>query len=268
MDSPYQLLLRRIERANVQRAELDREIDRWVDEGAYQIRENFDRNTGNTLYCVEKIADPSPLMLALIAETVHSLRAALDNLAYQLFLISRTDPADDGAYMFFPIYDDTKPSKSDPLSPIKSLKRKEIVELVRRINPCKTGNPTLWSIHKLDIVDKHRRFLTCSLVHHGVNIHGVLRQMAIDVGYSDMLAFIPARYQSLTSHRTGKRAEVGDVLFVGLPGDEKVNENLKFTFDVSFAEPGIVEGKSIRETLDEMIVEVDGTIASFKPFLL
>jgi hypothetical protein len=47
-----------------------------------------------------------------------------------------------------------------------------------------------------------------------------------------------------------------------------VNEKLKFTFDVAFDEPGIIEGKSIIETLDEMLKLVEGIILTFQPFLV
>jgi hypothetical protein len=170
--------------------------------------------------------------------------------------------------MFFPIYDDTKPSKPDPLRPIKSLKREEIVKLFYKINPCKTGNQLLWVLHRLDVVDKHRRILTCTLVHHSVFIRDAMVQLFTEAGYADMIPALDLRSSFFTSNRTGKRAQVGDILYVGQPGEEEVNKKLKFTFDISFAEPGIVEGQSIVKTIDEMIVLVEGIVSSFEPFLI
>ena len=239
----------------------------WADAGAYRVASQLDPNTGQTLFYLDNVAAASPKITALIAEMIHSLRTALDNLAYQLFLICRTDPADEGEHVFFPIYDDTKPSKSDPFRPVKSF-RDEIVDVFRKVNPCKTGNHLLWVLHRLDIVDKHRRILTSTLVHHSVFVRDALRQLLVNTGDSELLPLIELPPPFLTSTRTGKRAQVGDVLFVGQPGDEEVNKKLKFTFDISFAEPGIIEGKSIVATIDEMVILVEGIISSFEPFLI
>jgi len=71
----------------------------------------------------------------------------------------------------------------------------------------------------------------------------------------------------MATPRTGHRAKVGDVLFVGMPGDEKVNEKLHFTFDVAFDELGIIEDKSMIGTIDEASKLVEGIILRFEPFL-
>jgi len=89
--------------------------------------------------------------------------------------------------------------------------------------------------------------------------------LLLDAGFADMLPFVALRPAFVKSARTGLTAKVGDVVLVGMPGDEKVNEKLKFTFDVAFDEPGIIEGKSIIETPDEMLKLVEGIILTFKP---
>jgi hypothetical protein len=202
-----------------------------------------------------------------VAEILHSLRTALDNLAYQIFLRRRTDPLDEGEHLYFPIYDDTKPSKSDPFRPIKPL-GEDIVKVFRTINPCKSGNTLLWVLHRLDIVDKHRRVLTSTLVHHSIFVHDAVKQILVNNGEADILPIVPLPAAFVSSARSGKTAQVGDIVFVGLPGDEEVNKKLQFTFDVAFDEPGIIEGKSVIETLDEMIPLVEGIIASLSQFLI
>ena len=267
MGDGLKLVLQRVERAKEQRADLEREMRAWAKAGAYEVVSHLNEQSGYTIFHLNSVAEATPKITALIAETIHSLRTALDNLAYQLFLVCRTDPADVGERVYFPIYDDTKPLKSDPFGPVKSF-RDEIIDVFRKINPCKTGNHLLWVLHRLDIVDKHRRILTSTLVHHSVYIGDAMKQLFIDGGYADMIPALELRRQFFTSPRTGKRAQVGDVIFVGFPGDEEVNKNLKFTFDISFDEPGIIEAKSIVETIDEMVILVKGIISSFEPFLI
>jgi hypothetical protein len=95
-----------------------------------------------------------------------------------------------------------------------------------------------------------------------------MRQLLIKEGYADMTAWIDLKQSFFTSPRTGRRAQVGDILFKGMPGDEEVNKHLKFTFDIAFDEPGIVEGESVIGMLDEMIKSIEALITSFEPFLV
>jgi hypothetical protein len=261
------MVLQRVKRAKEQRRDLEREMRTWVKEGAYRVVSKFDSETGYTLFYLEQSLDIPPEITSLIAETLHSLRSALDNLAYQLFLLRRADPLHEGEHVYFPIYDDTEPSKSDPFRRIKPL-GEDVVKVFRTINPCKSGNPLLWALHRLDIVDKHRRVLTSTLVHHSIFVQDAMKQLVINGGDADILPFVPLPPAFMPSAKTGKTAQVGHIVFVGMPGDEEVNKKLKFTFDVAFDEPGIIEGRSIVETLDKMIPLVDGIISSLSPFLI
>jgi hypothetical protein len=105
-------------------------------------------------------------------------------------------------------------------------------------------------------------------VHHSIFLRDAQRQLLIDQGYADMIPFISLRQAFMTSSKTRQVAQVGDVVFVGMPGDEKVNQKLQFTFDIAFNELGIIEGKSVIETIDEMIKLVEGIVISFAPFFV
>jgi hypothetical protein len=261
------LALARIERAKVQRRDLERDMRLWAENGAYGVASQPDPQTGQTLFYLQEVKPLTSLSEALIGEIIHALRTALDHLAYQLFLLSRTDPSDEGDIIKFPIYDDSKTTEANAFGPVKTL-RPEFIEAIRKINPSKSGNPLLWALHRLDIVDKHRRILTSFLCHHSLYIGEAMKQLLVKEGLADMSAFIGLRKLFLTSPRTGRRAQVGDVLFRGMPGDEEVNKHLKFTFDITFDEPKIIEDKSVIETLDVMIKSVENLITSFAPFLV
>jgi hypothetical protein len=267
MPSGYDLVLQRIERAKEQRRDLEREMRAWAEAGAYGVSSQLDPQTGYTVYYVGHLAEITPRIVALISEILHTLRTALDNLAYQLFLLCRTDPADEGEHIYFPIYDDAKTKEADAFKKIKPF-GKEIIEVVRKVNPCKSGQPLLWILHRLDIVDKHRRIVTCHLTHHSVFVRDAMRQLLTETGYADMLPVLELRPAFFASHRTGRRAQVGDMLFSAPPGYDKVNEKLHFTFDIAFDEPGTIEGKSVVETIDEMLKLIEGFLPSFALFLL
>jgi hypothetical protein len=262
----YQVRLR-VERAKELRADLEREMRAWAKSGAYRVISKYDSQTGYTFFYLDNVAEVAPKISALISELLHTLRTALDNLAYQLFLACRTDPEDEGASIYFPIYDEGKISESNAFKSIKAF-RSEILEVFHTLNPCKSGNALLWALHRLDIVDKHRRILTSTLMHHSIFLGDAQRQLLIDKDYADMIPFISLRQSFMPSAKSGHAAQVGDVVFVGMPGDEQVNQKLQFTFDIAFNEPGIIESKSMIETVDEMVTLVESIISTFAPFLV
>jgi hypothetical protein len=268
MSSGYDLVLQRVERAKEQRRDLEREMREWTEGGAYKVGSYEDAKTGYTVYYLHELADIPPRVVALISEILHSLRTALDNLAYQLFLVCRTDPADEGERIYFPIYDDSKTKEADAFGKIKPF-RKEIIEAIHKVNPCKSGQPVLWILHRLDIVDKHRRILFEMLVHHSVFVREALRQLLIERGFPDMAGAVVLRPAFSLSANTGRKAKVGDVIFTA-PADtsDEMKKKFQFTFDVAFDEPGIIEGKSVIETLDAMFKLIEGFLPSFAPFLL
>ncbi len=47
-----------------------------------------------------------------------------------------------------------------------------------------------------------------------------------------------------------------------------MKKKLHFTCDIAFDESGIIEGKSVVETIDEMLKLIEGFLPSFAPFLL
>jgi len=268
MSSGYDLVLQRIERAKEQRRDLEREMRAWTDAGAYRVGWQLDPQTGYTVYYVAELTDITPRIVALISEILHTLRTALDNLAYQLFLVCRANPGDEGEGIYFPIYDDGKTKETDAFRKIKPF-RQEIVEAMRKVNPSKSGQPLLWVLHRLDIVNKHRRILVEVLVNHSVFVRESLRQMLIEQGYADMAGFVALRPAFFTSAKTGKKAQVGDIVFTTPPDtSEEMKKRLHFTCDIAFDEPGIIEGESVIGTIDAMLKLIEGFLPGFAPFLV
>ena len=206
--------------------------------------------------------------MALISEILHTLRTALDNLAYQLFLVCRANPTDEGEGIYFPIYDDAKTKEASAFGKIKPF-RQEIIDVVRNVNPSKSGQPLLWVLHRLDIVDKHRRILVEVLVNHSVFVREAMRQLLIEQGYADMAHFVALRPAFFTSPKTGHKAQVGDILFTTPPDtSEEMKKALHFTCDIAFDEPGIIEGESVIATIDALLKLIEGFLPSFAPFLV
>ena len=109
-----------------------------------------------TLY-VES-AKPVPNNIALIiGDAVHNLRSSLDHLAWQLVKANGGKP---DVRTYFPISDTVEKYAT-------ALKKGAIKgipvgaeELIRNVQRYVTSDDTLWHIHELDRIDKHRLVIT------------------------------------------------------------------------------------------------------------
>ncbi len=113
---------------------------------------------GQTVYHLAK-AVAIPERLSLIAgDAIHNLRCALDYLAYQLAEASSPGGFDENK-SFFPISDGLDNYEARLRGDLKSILRQEVIDTLRTLQPYKGGKGhgnTLWCLHRLDILDKHR----------------------------------------------------------------------------------------------------------------
>lgn len=92
-------------------------------------------------------------ILSIAGDVIHSLRSSPDHLAYQLAVVgSGTTP---GRQVEFPIAKDRKTYEADKVRKVRGI-RPEAVQAIDRLRPYRGGNDTLWRLHELDNIDKHR----------------------------------------------------------------------------------------------------------------
>ncbi len=106
---------------------------------------------------------PPPIDLPLIlGDMFHCLRTALD---HAIFAIVQPAPKDIRATQF-PFGEDRKEIEKTKSFKLISAANKEAADMIlNSLNPIKSGNKTLWNLHQLDIIDKHRSLLvTISLI--------------------------------------------------------------------------------------------------------
>ena len=112
---------------------------------------------------------------------------------------------------------------------------KRSIDAIDGTKPYKGGTDELWILHRLDIIDKHRTLLAFGA--------GIPQGIALSRGYQTGRTRI-----DLLPIRPIYPLHVGQELFRE-PFDGKPEQDLFFVFQVVLNEPGIVEGKSILETL-------------------
>jgi hypothetical protein len=156
---------RRLDRALYHLESFKAERAAWREERPHRFWTEFDAKRGKKVIWAQVIKPP-PASLSLIAgDCIHNLRAALNNLAFELALAKAKGPlpskvADDSG---FPIF------HKDPVNNPNSLKKfndmtrgidplaKAVIE---GLQPYKRGDrfrsDPLWQLNRLEAIDKHR----------------------------------------------------------------------------------------------------------------
>ena len=150
----------KIERANNHLSDLDAACRAFCDTQEDQVSSSVNPNTGELTYYGPPDRDV-PMEIAIVAgDAVHNLRSALDHLAYQLVLANGNKP---NRKTDFPIFKDASDYEKNCVERTEGMSQKALAR-IGEAKPYKGGNDTLWRLHKLDIIDKHRLlFTTCVL---------------------------------------------------------------------------------------------------------
>ena len=215
----------------------------------YRIATEIDADTGEKIYRMKVFGGISGEWPLIIGDAVHNLRSALDHLAWQLVEANGSVPND---RTDFPIrkgpteYENTtKRPKIEGISP-------GAVGILDSIKPYKGGNDTLWTLHQLDVFDKHRLPIVTALVVDRVTI------TKAEGGTSRFVA----RFRREAFLEDG--AEVGRM---PPPFDDSDKVDFKLSLVVSFVEPKIVEGKAVVQLLNQFCAAVEGVVDLFVPHL-
>jgi hypothetical protein len=257
----------KIERAKKHIRELDAEIRSFLAAKPYRIGTKRNPQTRQLIYYIASVRETPATMAAITGDVLQNLRSSLDHLAYQLILVgSGTTPS---ARIYFPIADDATKYKVGRAKRVRGM-RPSAIKAIDGIKPYKGGNDTLWRLHKLNNVDKHRMLITVGSAFRSLDLGGFTFRRAKKLWKSDpnfhrfANQIAPKAFFSDGNRMFPLKA--GDVLFTDAP-DAEVDKELEFRFDVAFGEPEIVEGESLLESLQHMADVVDQIVTTFKPLL-
>jgi hypothetical protein len=202
-----------------------------------------------TLYAIDPLP---PELSGFIGDVVHNLRAAMDSLAVALVTGFATKPVTNEM-----VRDTEFPVGSDPKL---SSKRKDqffanvgpaIEKVVRKLEPYKGGRgDKFFSLHQLDIMDKHRSIIPVWARFSNVTMSG---SMGVGIEHGVFTA----------TKRIGLRP--GDELGRSVAPDGLVGfkPDARFTFEIAFGEGQEFEGEPVLRLLMECIHRVEGAINIF-----
>lgn len=246
-------------RANEHAVQLDVASGAFFNSKPYTVGIEINTNKRERSYrLVDMQPVPFPINL-LVGDAIQNLRSCLDHLAHHLVSIGMGSPGP-FPHVYFPISKEAKEFEPDLLRKVKGA-RNDAVDAIRAIKPYKGGNETLWRLHALNNVDKHRILLT---IGNGYVGRSMLPSERIEAerqfkttNPGDPIPDYRSHIQQFPIRMVNK----GDIILTIPEGEVEENMNLQFT--IAFNEPGIVEGVPILLALHKMSSEVFDIVRSF-----
>jgi hypothetical protein len=118
----------------------------------------------------------------------------------------------------------------------------------------------LWRLHRLNNIDKHRFLCLCGSKSTAIDAVGHWAQMM-----PQLKPLAKAGYVFIPSDNSFP-LKMGDTLFVTT--NTEVDQNLKFSFDIAFGEPGVAYGEPVLECVTCLADIIDELLDNFSPLLL
>jgi len=250
----------KIERAKEHITNLKNALHIFFDSKPYAVSTKRDQQTRRLIYFVDRV-QPTPTSFSTITgDAIQNLRSALDQLAYQLFLVG-TNGTMDGRHVYFPIdrgateYVRNLPRRTQGM-------RQDAINTLNTIEPYKGGKGHgLWVVHELNIIDKHRLLVTVSSSFRSFNVGAHMRGL---MRKTDPSLQVPDLYlkplDNIFPLKEGKELFKDAV-------DAEVNREIDFRFDIVLSEPGVIEGAALLDTLNGFSDLVSKTVLLFEPCL-
>jgi hypothetical protein len=256
---------KKIERAKKHIGDLNAAVGAFFSSSPYEIGTKIDAQTARPIHYMTKvdlIPDEIPLILG---DAIHNLRSSLDHLAYGLVEANGQIPT---KRTYFPICENVSKYNSPDTIAKKSGMSVEAQNLIDSTQPYQGGNDLFWVLHHLNNIDKHHFILVAGSAVRSIDLGGFMTRDMVSKGLVP-LGFPPQLLALSLFYKVEPQTcplKVGDELFVGLPNAEP-DQQLQFKFDIAFAEPQIVRGKAIVETVNQLANLIDGIFVQFERLL-
>jgi hypothetical protein len=245
----------------------------FYDTNPYAIGIKEDPQAGQRTYYVTK-ADPVPDSLTAVAtDVIQNLRAPLDHIAYQLVLDALGGvPPPNKREIHFPICGIASEYPSLRGRNIKPV-RQEIIDTIDATEPYKGGKGhALWQLNELNKIDKHHLLIGAGTFYAGVvslTIKDRIKAMLQRAGHdASTLSNVDKLIQPIILLPADKllSLQVGNELYRE-PLHHEMHKDRRFTFEVSFNEPGVIQCEPALKTRQDVANLVDEIITKLGRFL-
>lgn len=223
----------------------------------YTVAVKEDAQAGKRVYYIAKADIVPDALAAIAADVIQNLRSSLDHLAYQLVLHERGGTKPDWN-VYYPITRDPSQYPALRKRNIKGV-RQEAIDAIDATEPYKGGKGhALWQLNELNRPDKHQFLVGAGAFYSGVDIAVDFRKLPGLENFKVPDLFLRPADKLLP-------LKVGDELYIE-PLDHEMAQDRRFTFDISFNAPGIIEGEPAIKTVQDMSNLVGSIIDTFEPF--
>lgn len=276
-DQGLALIRLKVERAKKHIGELEVERRAFLDSKPYEVGAKPDPQIAEAIkYHIISVRKTPNTILLIVGDILFNLRAALDHLAYQLASVHGTRDEKILKATYFPISDDSTKYKTEAPGKVKGMST-AAQHAITATKPYQGGNDTLWRLHRLNNIDKHRFLITAgfhvtSFIPPPIMRVGIIKALAAQEGWPVIIsdAQLEAIRISMPLDGGSCPLEVGDELklpFDRIPDIPELKKDMDFTFEIAINEAGVVEREPLLPTLVGMADCVDHLIANFKPLL-
>jgi hypothetical protein len=226
-----------------------REARTFLDRRPFLVTDQIEMN--QRVWRVHLNGSPPPSLALMAGDAVHNLRGALDHLAWQLVLRDGGSPNDRTGFPVRASERDVRRDVSVNLPGIKSTTRDAVLAAYRR------ERDLLWSLHRLDIIDKHRLLIVV-----GCAFRSITMRVRMDVPWQDEPVEAPP-----IALRPADRLfplQGGEDVFRAPAREELSMHPPEFTFELAIAAADTpVDGEPLGETLAGLADAAERTIRSF-----
>jgi hypothetical protein len=271
----------KVERAKHHARELECAIQTFRDSDPYGFRIEDDLQTGDKVHRIHIRRETPDCFALLIGDAVHNLRTALDHLAWQLVVANGQTPKSGAGGTQFPFYDPKSGAK--PTHGVINGISATAQKLIDAVKPYKGGNDALWTLHQLDITDKHKLLIVTAFAlseimptwYAGVGGYDYLRMIVRDLtpknGIVDMLLNAPGVHPQDFRICVPIGNQGGGILPVLQDNTivsriiAPVHREARFdmSFEIAVCEPQITSGRSIIPLLTDLANVVESFIDQF-----
>lgn len=245
----------KIERAKKHIRDLEVAVKRFLDSNPYGLVPNEDTKAGKQPPRVSVREDPPDELSLIAGDAIHNLRSALDLLVWQLVLANGSTPHDRTG---FPMFRSKEAFEAGDMRPIVGVSS-TAEEAIKALKPYPGGDDTLWSLHRLDIADKHRFLLIV-----GLALRSVTMLMAFPGATEGIGLQIDLNQKEDKFFPLKDGAELFPEFFDALALTPlPIQPDFQLAFDVAFGEGAVVKGEPLVPTLFQIADYVEGIVESF-----
>jgi hypothetical protein len=226
--------------------------------------EEFDVQRSENVLRVWSYGTMPPTLGLIISDCVHNLRAALDNLVYDLAIayLGSPPPEPVAKHLEFPIFG-PKPMSSDARKKRIGSIAPDAQTCIEGLQPHRRGSDyasdPLWTLHQLSNIDKHRVVYTTLLSENqGVFGSGNTNTHVYDITFG--------RQGGITSIED--TAELVSYRAAPYDPSRKMEVQFAFSFDIAFGQGSPKHGERVSATLTNLpSYIIDHIVMTLAPYL-